>query len=388
MELLRGGLQMEKVDVFVGRQPIFDRSGNIFGYELLYRNSQENKFPNVDPEKATIEILINTFLSIGVDRIAGKDHLFINLSEKLLKSNLLIGLNPKNIVIELLEDIVMTPIIIDHIRNLKKAGFKIALDDFTLRTDHEENEELFRYVDIIKVDILNTTNAEQEAILSLKQQYPRISLLAEKVETKQQRLEAEKLNYSLFQGYFFAQPDIIQEVTITSSYTLYTHIMNVLNRDTLEIEEIANLIMRDLSLAYKMLRYINSISFGIPNRISSVKQALVLLGIEEVKKWMHVIMLHELGEGDGKGEEQALIEYSLIRGKICQLIAEQKQLGNIDEYFFAGMFSMVDLIMKRDMADILSQLHLSDIVVNTLLGKETTITPVLDLVIAMENFDW
>jgi len=381
---------MEEMNLFVGRQPILDKVGNIFGYELLYRNSEENSFPDVDPEKATIGVLINTFLSIGIDKIAGNNRVFINFSGKLLEEvDFLLKLNSEKVVIEILEDVEISPSVLNRLRKYKKKGFTIALDDFTVDPSNLKHyKELFKLVDIIKIDFLNTTPIEQKEYTYLKRQYPNITLLAEKVESVDQRNYAEKLGYELFQGYFFAKPEIIKGIEISSNITLHTYILNLLYSEMPDLDKIADLMMRDISLTYKLLRYINSMAFDIPNKISSIKQALVLLGAREIRKWMQILMFYEMGEGESRGSIKALVEYSLVRAKMCELIARRKQKTNIDEYFLAGMFSMIDVIVSRSKEEILPLLHLSDEVTKTLFGKFTKITPYLRLVIAIEEFDW
>jgi len=381
---------MKEMNLFVGRQPILDKVGNIYGYELFYRNSEENSFPNIDPEMATISVLINTFLSIGVDKIAGENRVFINFSEKLLEEvDFFVKLHPEQIVIEILEDVEITPTILDRLRKLKERGFTIALDDFLMNSSHMKyDRELFRLVDIIKIDFLNTSSLEQMEYTTLKRNYPNITLLAEKVESVAQREYAEKLGYELFHGYFFAKPEIIKGIEISSNITLHTYLLNLLYSDLPDLDEIADLMMRDISLTYKLLRYINSMAFDIPNKISSIKQALVLLGAREIRKWMQILLLYEMGEGENRGSIKALVEYSLVRAKMCELIAKRKQKRNVDEYFLTGMFSLIDIIISRSKEDILPLLHLSDEVTETLFGMSTEITPYLQLVIAIETFNW
>ena len=155
------------VKIFVGRQPILDLHGNIYGYELLYRNSEKNVFPGIDPEKATIELLVNTFLSIGVDNIVGKSLSFINFSGKLLAQDVFDSLDPKRVVIEILEDVEITPSLLSKMRKLKEAGFALALDDFVLHKEYERNTNLFALIDYIKVDFLASTIAERSEIEKL-----------------------------------------------------------------------------------------------------------------------------------------------------------------------------------------------------------------------------
>lgn len=378
---------MKDLNIYVGRQPILNRNGDIYAYELLYRNSDQNAFPNVDPAKATIGVLVNTFLSMGVDQVAGQRLVFINFPETLLAQTLFTKLNPDRVVIEVLEDVHISSALIDRLEVFRKAGFRIALDDFIFEERYRKHTRLFKLISFIKVDFLNTSLAERARIENFVQDYPHIALLAEKIESEEEFNEAKKRGYRLFQGYFFAKPEIIKSKEIPSNVALHFHVIQKLSSKNPNIAEISSLIEHDVSLSYKFLRYINSLAFDIPNKIGSIKQAIMLMGIEEAKKWMQVLMLHDLGEGNGKGRTKALVDYSLSRAKLCEMLAKKNGKKNADEYFLAGMFSLIDAIMKRRLEDVLPLLPLSDLVTRTLYGEKTGITPYLQLSEAMEKLN-
>lgn len=372
--------------VFVGRQPILDLSGNIYAYELLYRNSEKNIFPGVNPEEATIELLVNTFLSIGVDAISGKGLSFINFSEKLLAQNVFESLDPERVVIEVLEDVEITPALLTRLQKLKDDGFRLALDDFILQEGYLRNKKIFEIVDYIKIDFLESSTAEREAVGNLLNEYPHIRLLAEKVETAAQYNAAKEAGYELFQGYFFAKPEIMEGYEIPSNVNLHFQIIEQINREHPSISQIADLIMRDVSLSYKMLRFINSPAVDVVTKVSSIKQALILVGLKEIKKWLHVLAMRELNNEED-GRVQALVDYSLTRAKLCELLAIREGKDNPDEYFLAGMFSLMNIIMKSKWEDILPLISVSDLVADTLKGLRTPITPYLEIAEAIERFD-
>lgn len=379
---------MNDTNIFVGRQPILDQNGDIYGYELLYRNSYNNFFPNVNPEQATIGLLVNTFLTIGIEKVSGNSLSFINFTGELLAQDIFASLNPEQVVIEVLENVEITPSLLTKMRLLKETGFKIALDDFILQEQYSVHSELFEIVDFIKVDYLDTTSAERLEIEKFIKQYPAIIMLAEKIETEEQYKAAKASGYKLFQGYFFSKPEIVTGIEIPSNVSLHFQIIERLHREPPNIDEITELIMHDISLSYKLLRLINTIAFRVPKRISSIKQAVVLIGLRETKRWVQVLALREIGEGPGNGRTQALADYSLTRAKMCELLAKHDGKKNPEEYFFAGMFSLIDVIMKRDWDAILQLIPLSDEVACTVKGKRTEITPYLQLAEAVECFDW
>jgi len=379
---------MNDTNIFVGRQPILDRNGDIYGYELLYRNSHNNFFPNVNPEQATIGLLVNTFLTIGIEKVVGNSLSFINFTGELLTQDIFSSLDPERVVIEVLENVEITPSLLTKMRMLKKAGFKIALDDFILQEQYSVHSELFQIVDFIKVDYLDTTLVERLEIEKFIKQYPAIVMLAEKIELEEHFRAAKASGYSLFQGYFFSKPEIVTGIEIPSNVSLHFQIIERLHTEPSNIDEITELIKRDISLSYKLLRLINTLAFGVPKQISSIKQAIVLIGLRETKRWVQVLALREIGEGPGNGRMQALADYSLTRAKLCELLAKHNGKKNPEEYFFAGMFSLINVIMKRDWDAILQLIPLSEEVAFTVKGKQTEITPYLQLAEAVERFDW
>lgn len=376
-----------ELHIFVGRQPILDREGRIFGYELLYRNSEKNSFPDINPEQATIQLLINTFLSIGVDQVSGKSKSFINFSGDLLIKDIFSNVNPECMIIEILEDVEITPLLISRIREIKQEGFQLALDDFIIQDQYALHTELFELIDYVKVDFLAVDEKDRCFIERFVKKYPHIKMLAEKIETEEQFQIAKESGYDLFQGYFFAKPEIIKGVEIPPNLNLHMQIINKLNEADPNIDEIANLILHDISLTYKLLRFINTMNFNIPKSVGSVKQAIVLIGMREFRKWMRILMLQDIGDHSSSGRVKALISYSMARAKMCELMAVRTGHPNGDEHFFVGLFSMLDVIMKRSWADIIPLFPFSEDVAETLQGKQTDLSPYLKLAIATERFD-
>ncbi|MFD1926863.1 EAL and HDOD domain-containing protein [Sporosarcina siberiensis] len=376
------------MNVFVGRQPILDSNGKILGYELLYRNSEKNSFPNVNPEKATIELLINTFQLIGVDRISGSHLSFINFTAKLLTEDVFNSLDPKTVVIEILEDVEITPSLITKMYRLKEMGFDIALDDFVLNEEYEQNSILFNLITYIKVDFLATTTEEKRKTEKFLAKYPHIILLAEKVETEIEYRLAKEAGYTLFQGYYFAKPEIIKGYEIPQIVTNHFQIIEKINSDDASIKEIAGLIKKNISLSYNLLRFINSPGIGIPQKITSIQQAIVLMGLTQMRKWMHVLALREIRFQTANGRIHALTNYSMGRAKLCELLAIHAGKKNTDEYFLAGLFSLLNVIMGKEWDDILTHIPLSNLVNETLRGNQTEISMYLEVAEAAERFDW
>ncbi|MFC4411516.1 EAL and HDOD domain-containing protein [Chungangia koreensis] len=373
------------MDVFIGRQPIFNSKEEIFGYELLYRNGKSNAFPEVDADQATIEVLNHALLTIGMDELSSKRPCFINFTESLLYRDVFTSLNPEEVMVEVLENIPVTIGLISRLKELKEMGFKIALDDFVMTEELNYFSELFNIVTYIKVDFLHTTPEERWTIENIAKQHPHIKLLAEKIESREEFETAKAAGYSLFQGYFLQKPEIVQGTDIPPAMIPYIRLVNLLNQPDPDIEKITSFIEHDLSLSFKLLKLVNSPANGLRKEVKSIKQALVMLGLKELKKWLYVIALRDSIEN--KARTNSLIEISMVRAKLCELIAKSTGRKNAEEYFLVGMFSMIGVILNRPMESILSALPLSKSVSDTILGKETEMTQYFRLATAVEQME-
>ncbi|HZG71253.1 MAG TPA: HDOD domain-containing protein [Chondromyces sp.] len=267
--------------VHVARQPICNRKEEVIAYELLYRHRLEDNhslFTNGD--QATANVLLTSFLNIGIDRLSEGKSLFINFTENLLLKEVPLLLPKEEVVIEILEDTKATQDIIDVCQNLKKKGYKIALDDFFLT---KYNQEFIQFADIIKVDFLHSTPRER-AQLKKSLPFPHIYWLAEKIETRAQFEEAKKAGFHFFQGFFFSKPILLTGNSIPTFSTNYFAILNELDLPVPNIKKISSLIEKDLSLSYQLLKLLNKPSFLKRKTINTIPQAIRLMGLTELKK--------------------------------------------------------------------------------------------------------
>lgn len=377
------------MEVFVARQPIFNKNEQIVAYELLYRNRRENFFPQVDSDNATVDVLVNSFLSIGIEEVAQGKPAYVNFTSNLLHSNLIDLINPEKVVVEILEDVEITPELVQRIKELKLRGFKMALDDFILTDSFLENDEIFNYIDYIKVDFLSTPLLNRMEIENqVKEKYPYIQLLAEKVETRNQYEVAKHSGYVLFQGYFFEQPQILSTTDIPTNIIQYLQVISLLKEEEPDINLLSENIERDISLTYKILQRINNSNKRSKSKVRSIKQAVLLLGLTELRKWMYLLAMRE-GQMDQENDsKKEIILSSLFRAKVCEKLARYNNEENFSEYFLVGLFSLIDALLERPLWTILKKLPFSEEIVETLSGTRTTMQPYLKLSIAMNKAEW
>lgn len=374
------------MEVFVARQPLFNRMEEVYGYELLYRHNNMNSFPNINGDQATTEVLINSFFNIGIDKLSDGKPCFINFTENLLELRLPTYFQPRNIVIEILESVIPSQKIIDICIELKQLGYKLALDDFIFDKSNLYSQSLLLLADMIKVDFQQTTKETRSDLETLARKN-NIELVAEKLETKEEYEQAKNKGYHYFQGYYFSRPLIMSTHDVPIYIHTYYKILELLNDEDPDINRISKLIEQDISLSYKLLKLINTLGYGMKQKVTSIKNAIIYIGLIELQKWIYVLTVRENEWKNGISFEVML--NCLIRSKMCESVA--KLIPGRQEYgsfFLTGMFSLMDTIMNRDMATILSDLPLDETIVQALSGEKNIQRDVLQLVIAAETADW
>ncbi len=369
---------VEASQVYIARQPILDRGQRTVAYELLYRTGKESRgFADIDGESATSRILINCLSHESASNIVGGKKAFVNFPPELLLDGIPDGLDPERVVIEVLENATGTYSMVEALTIFRNMGFTIALDDFDL---NDNTESLLQVADIVKVDWL----AQHEKIIGVTEALKEynVELLAEKIETDAQFKKALDLGYSLFQGYFFARPQVVSLQDLPISTRSWLNIFRALQKPDLSFDELEAIISQDPALAYKLLKIINSAAFAIRNGITSVKQALIFLGEEEIRAWLSLIAL--AGLSTDKSEE--LVKTACLRGRFIELLME-KTGAPIDpkEGFFTGLMSLLDAMSGIPLHKLIQGLPLSTEIVDALIYVKGPIAPYLDMVIAYER---
>ena len=372
-------------NIFVARQPIFKRNKEVFAYELLFRSGLTNYFdPLQDGEEATSKVITNSFLLIGIPAITEGKKAFINFSEDmLLKGNP--SLFPKEItVVEVLETVRATPEVVAACGKLVEAGYVLALDDFLYE---DRFVPLIKLVRIIKFDIRQMSFSELERQAKVVSRY-NVKLLAEKIETFEEFEAAKKLGFDLFQGYFFSRPHIMEGRDIPGSKLHYLQVLKVIQDEDYDFAELAKFVSRDVSLAYKLLKYVNSAYFARRQKLDSIEMVVAMLGQLTLRKWLSLMMLSYLA-ADKPSE---LLRLAAFRGSFCELIAGQllDRRSEAGMFHTAGMFSLLPAMLDKDMAEILPELALPGKLQEALLSEvaATPLARTLALVMAYERGDW
>ncbi|MBF4695009.1 EAL and HDOD domain-containing protein [Fusibacter ferrireducens] len=373
---------MKTMDVFLARQPIFNIKKQVVAYEILYRQGVKNIYEgDYDGDLATTTVVSDALVNFGIDGLTNGKKAFINFTKNLLMENLPLMITPESLTVEILETVEVDQKFVDKIRYLKGKGYTIALDDFV---DNEKFEAIMPYVDIIKVDFL-VLGYEGRKIVADKYSNKGVKLLAEKVESYRDFEEAVKLGYVLFQGFFFEKPVVCKSKGINVATFNYMEILKETVNDEPSFEKLSTIVKSDMSLTYKLLRLINSPAFYRSSEITSINHALTMLGLNEIRKWVTLIMLRDVSSE--KPDE--IIKVSLIRAIFSERVSPYFGLKERDmESFLLGLFSLIDTIMEKPLFEVLEQLPLKEDVKGALLGLKNPFHDLLRLLKYYEKGNW
>ena len=369
------------MEVYVARQPIFKKNKKIYGYELLFRGGMSNCFPDIDGDTATYKVLSNSFFSIGIEKITGHKMAFINFTQDLLLNRIPLMFPREKVVVEILEDVEPEDDVVKACREISLNGYDIALDDFFYKS---KLKPLIALANIIKFDLRLTSFDEIDVYVEKLSKYD-VAFLAEKVETHEEFNRALEMGFDFFQGYFFSKPEIIKGRDISSSQMNLLEIMAEANKEDFDFHELEKIIKRDVAISYKLLRYINSSYFKRASDISSIRQAILMLGEKKVRSFISLIAMARLATG--KPDE--LIRTSIIRAKFCELLGEKNDsYVSPSELFTLGLFSLIDAIMDDSMENLMEKLPLSENIKQALVYGKGELIDYLRLAVYYEMGDW
>ncbi|MGM0419208.1 MAG: EAL and HDOD domain-containing protein [Thermodesulfobacteriota bacterium] len=371
------------MDIFVARQPVFDSNKKTIAYELLFRDSLNNYFPDIDGNTATSKVLSNTFFNIGIQEITNSMPGLINFTRELILNKIPMVFPKDNIIIEILEDIEPDEEIVHVTSQFKKKGYKIALDDFIF---HDKFESLIKISNIIKFDLFETPlNSLDETIDKIRNSNPKIILLAEKVETYDEFHKAKEMGFSMFQGYFFSKPEILSNKDIPLNKLSLLQLVSECQKSDLDIEKLVSLIKNDPSVSYKLLKFINSAYFNRPCEIQSIRDAVTFMGSDELKKFINLVAVSGIAEE----KPNELMRNSVIRARMCELMGnELKTEFSAEELFTIGLFSLMDAMLDKPMEEVLKNITFSQKFINVLLRKSKTVNILFLIIEAFEKGNW
>lgn len=362
-------------EVFIGRQPIFDRGQRVVGYEILFRAGDHAQARVLDAESATATVVLNALTEIGLERIVGAHVAWINLSRESVLNGIATML-PANVAgFELLEGQEVDEAFVGAVRELKRQGYRLALDDFEFSSAYAPLLEL---VDVVKLDYMALGSEGFATQLERLEPY-QASVLAEKVETKAEHQYCLALGCDLFQGFFYQKPELIRRRRIELTTGSILQVISALQNPELEFDELEPLIAHDLPLSLRLLRYINSAFFALRHEVTSVRQALVMLGLENVRRWATLTVM-----GSIEGKTPELTSNALIRARFCELAGLASGLDGAG-LFTIGMFSLIDAMLDVSLEEVTDELPFPDDMRLALLSHAGPMGRILDAATSLES---
>lgn len=362
----------------LARQPIFNGNMQVVAYELLCRNNDLKFISTTDGDAASSQVLLNAFTELSIEQVVGKHKAFVNFTRTLLNSPP--PFNRQKLVIEVLEGQRVDAAMLHSLKQLREQGYTIALDDFEL---DDNSRDLVAYADIIKLDVLALTPEKLQQHITYLKPFG-VTLIAEKVETYEMFEQCKALGFDLFQGYFLAKPRVITGRKISENKQSVLQLLSALHDADAPIDKIERMIARDTLLSFKLLRLVNSAAFGLSRNVESLRQAIMLLGLNKLRNWVNLLALSNLS---GKPHELSIA--ALTRARMCEMIAaEINQRSRPDSYFTVGLLSTLDAFLDSPLEELLGTLSLSEALNQAMLNHAGPEGMVLQIVQAHEQGHW
>jgi c-di-GMP-related signal transduction protein len=367
-------------EVYVGRQPILDRSLSVIGYELLFRHGRLAEYARSAGDQATSRVIVNTFAEFGLERLVGPKLAFVNMTRPFLIGTLPLPFEPDEVVLEILETIAVDDELLGGLHRLLDAGYTLAIDDYRA-DDHERTEKLLPLVAYVKVDVLDQTDDELAQCIEQCMPYP-AHLIAERVETREMMAHCLALGFEYFQGYLLGRPAVISSPGLAPTAIACMELLTRLTKPGVEFEDLEEIVRLDLALSYRVLRAVNSASVELVRPISSVRDALVMLGHRQLRAW---VLLTVLADANNVLEEQ--LAAAMTRARMCEILAPRVPGLNADATFLAGLLSSLDFLLGVSMTEVVERLPLDPTIQEALVNRSGGLGQLLDTVAAYEVAD-
>ncbi len=362
-------------EVYVARQPIFDRRQHVIGYELLFRDGQANAAADPDQQAATASVVLNSLTEIGLKRIVGARGAWIKVPRESISQGL-VELLPQRAVVEILEREAIDDELIATVAGLQRSGRRVALDRFRHTPDAEP---LLRLVDYVKLDLVDLGREQFSNEVALLKRYG-VQLLAARVENHRDHAFCRQAGCELFQGYFFCRPEVMHGRRIDANRLAVLDLLATLQDPGAELDDLQSKITLDVGLSVRLLRYINSAFFGLRQPVRSIGQALALLGVEHLKRWAALTLFASV---EDKPTELTIT--ALVRARFCELAAEHGSHGDPSELFTCGLFSVIDALLDEPIEDALAGVPLAQDIRDALVRHTGPMGQLLECVVALEN---
>ena len=343
-------IDQQQLQVLMARQPIFTRSKDVVGFELLFRGETGSFVADLKDDEVTLNVLLNTYSSVPDKQSVRQAPLFLKVNDTFLLEHEIPELPKDNFVLEIMGDSVISAKLLERVYGLVREGYKIALADYDPLDPRFE--ALLNLVHIVKLDMRKFSLEDLPRVMRSLRRY-RVELLADKVETLDEFQACQKLGFDLFMGYFLSKPQLVRGRRVKGTKLVLMQILTELNNPEATAQSVEELTLRDPELTYKILRVINSAAFSLRREVTSLAHAISLLGMDQIRRW--VMLFLSVAE---EGKPQELTRAMLQRARMCEVIAEMLQREEPMNHFFVGLLSQLDVMLEIPMNELLDQIPL------------------------------
>jgi EAL and modified HD-GYP domain-containing signal transduction protein len=364
------------MDVHIGRQPILDRSDAVLGYELLFRDDGDNAEATKSSDQATARVFVNTFLEFGLAELVGSHLAFVNVTRPFLTGEYPLPFAPGQVVLEILESVDLDDTVVTSIEQLAQQGYTIALDHYTVGRVPARVLDIVQYV---KCDADDRAGYSLELTVAQLRAYPHLVLIAQRVETEVQFNRCRDLGFDYFQGFLFSRPRMLTRRSVGPNRLACLELMCRLTSADVGAAEIEECIRLEPALTYRLLRVINSAAGGLPREITSLRQAIVLLGQRTIRNWTTLLLLADADPGNVE-----LLTTTLTRARMCELLARENGTGP-DGAFMVGLLSGLDLLFDEPLPTLVDRLALDAELKAALLRHHGPLGQILATTLAYEQ---
>ncbi|MFC5001409.1 EAL and HDOD domain-containing protein [Dactylosporangium cerinum] len=365
--------------VHIGRQPLYDWSGHVVGYELLFRGAADEVEASRRTAYATSQVIVNAFTEFGLEQLVGGRRCFINLTRDFLVGELPLPFDPDHAILEILETVEIDDAVLAGTARLVQQGYEIALDDFVFGLGHDRLLGLASYV---KLDLLIREPDELAEVVARCRRYPGIKLVAERVESEEHILLAQRLGFDLLQGYAVGRPQVLTAVALSPSRLRRLELLGAVTAEDADLAKVSTIVQSDPALSYRVLRATNSAASGLPRKVASVRDAVVLLGSAKIRQWAALMLVSDVAES--ATEDQ--LSTTMARARLCQTVAERLGLQG-EAAFTIGLLAGVAELISEPVAELVNRLPLTVEVADALVDGHGRLGQVLSIVRAYEIAD-
>ncbi|PXW87309.1 EAL and modified HD-GYP domain-containing signal transduction protein [Nitrosomonas sp. Nm84] len=368
---------------FLGRQPILDRNHNLVAFELLFRQEETEEVAHVTNDlSASANVIVNAYGQLGIQNVLGRQRGFVNADPDLIMSDIISLLPCKHVILEIKESPSITAEFMQRCNELKQKGYQFALDNVVAM--NSKIEQLLPIVSVVKVDILALEKDQLAELVSELNRWP-VLLLALKVENREQEARCMQLGFQMFQGYYFAKPEVLSVKRADPGKMSLLKLLTLVMSDS-EIEEIEKEFKHQPGLSYNLMRMVNSVASGLPQKINSIKHAIMILGRKQLQRWVQ-LLLYSANQSDD-GMSNALMQTAAVRGKLMELIATAERPHDKNHHeraFMVGILSLLDALLGIEMQQIVDKLGIPDDMSQALLTRDGRLGLELKLIEANEK---